>query len=243
MSTKKSKLLDFSKKYPFFKNLYFFYNIYIRNFKFLFNSSQFGEEKKISKLFIKNYKGCYVDLGCFHPTRSNNTLQLHKRGWKGLNIDLNPLTINLFNFARPLDINVCAAVSSKKTRKKIYFLGDLDSKNTLELNHKNWLGKHFNINKKDFKIKNIKTTKLDEILDKNKFYNIDFLNIDIEGHELEVLKSINFKKFYIKVICVELLNYNKYSSERKKKLISLLKKNRYKFVDKSEINYIFKKIN
>ena len=94
----------------------------------------------------------------------------------------------------------------------------------MELNHKNWLGKHFNINKKDFKIKNIKTTKLDEILDKNKFYNIDFLNIDIEGHELEVLKSINFKKFYIKVICVELLNYNKYSSERKKKLISLLKK-------------------
>lgn len=243
MSTKKSRLLNLSKKYPFLKKLYFFYNIYIRNFKFFFNSSQFGEEKKISKLFDKNFKGTYVDLGCFHPVRSNNTLQFYKKGWKGLNIDLNQLTIDLFNFARPADTNICAAISNKKVKKKLYFLGDLDSKNTLDLNHKNWLGKHFNINKKDFKIKIVKTKTLNEILNKNKLYNIDFLNIDIEGHEFEVLKSINFKKFNIKVICVELINFNKFSRNKKNQLVSLLKKNKYKFVDKSEINYIFKKAN
>lgn len=243
MSTKKSRLLNLSKKYPFLKKLYFFYNIYIRNFKFFFNSSQFGEEKKISKLFDKNFKGTYVDLGCFHPVRSNNTLQFYKKGWKGLNIDLNQLTIDLFNFARPADTNICAAISNKKVKKKLYFLGDLDSKNTLDLNHKNWLGKHFNINKKDFKIKIVKTKTLNEILNKNKLYNIDFLNIDIEGHEFEVLKSVNFKKFNIKVICVELINFNKFSRNKKNQLVSLLKKNKYKFVDKSEINYIFKKAN
>ena len=243
MSTKKSRLLNLSKKYPFLKKLYFFYNIYIRNFKFFFNSSQFGEEKKISKLFGKNFKGTYVDFGCFHPVRSNNTLQFYKKGWKGLNIDLNQLTIDLFNFARPADTNICAAISNKKVKKKLYFLGDLDSKNTLDLNHKNWLGKHFNINKKDFKIKIVKTKTLNEILNKNKLYNIDFLNIDIEGHEFEVLKSVNFKKFNIKVICVELINFNKFSRNKKNQLVSLLKKNKYKFVDKSEINYIFKKAN
>jgi FkbM family methyltransferase len=243
MSTKKSRLLNLSKKYPFLKKLYFFYNIYIRNFKFFFKSSQFGEEKKISKLFDKNFKGTYVDLGCFHQVRSNNTFQFYKKGWKGLNIDLNPLTIDLFNFARPLDTNICAAISNKNINKKLYFLGDLDSKNTLDLNHKNWLGKHFNINKKDFKIKIVKTKTLNEILNKNKLYNIDFLNIDIEGHEFEVLKSVNFKKFNIKVICVELINFNKFSRNKKNQLVSLLKKNKYKFVDKSEINYIFKKAN
>ena len=46
MSTKNSKFLDLSKRYPLLKKLYLFYNIYIRNFKFLFKSSQFGEEKK-----------------------------------------------------------------------------------------------------------------------------------------------------------------------------------------------------
>ena len=93
MSTNQSKLLNLSKKYPFLKKFYFFYNIYIRNFKFLFNSSQFGEEKKILELFDKDLKGVYVDLGCFHPTRSNNTLEMYKKGWHGLNVDLNPLKI------------------------------------------------------------------------------------------------------------------------------------------------------
>ena len=243
MSTKTSKLLSISKKYPFLKNIYFFYNIYIRNFKFLFNGSQFGEEKKIIKLFDKNFKGIYVDLGCFHPTRSNNTYKLYKRGWKGLNIDLNPLSIELFNFARPRDINICEAISSKKSKKKLYFLGDLDSKNTLDLNHKNWLSNHFNLNKKDFKTKIINTKNLGDILLKYKLFNIDFLNVDIEGHELDVLKLFNFKKFHIKVICIELLNYNKMSAAKKKQLVLLLKKNKFRLVDKSKINYIFKRIN
>ena len=243
MSTKTSKLLSISKKYPFLKNIYLFYNIYIRNFKFLFNGSQFGEEKKIIKLFDKNFKGIYVDLGCFHPTRSNNTYKLYKRGWKGLNVDLNPLSIELFNFARPRDINICEAISSKKSKKKLYFLGDLDSKNTLDLNHKNWLSDHFNLNKKDFKTKIIKTKNLSDILLKYNFFNIDFLNIDIEGHELDVLKLFNFKKFHIEVICIELLDYNKMSATKKKQLILLLKKNKFRLVDKSKINYIFKRIN
>ena len=132
MSTKNSKSLDFIKKYPLFKKIYFFYNIYIRNYKFYFDGSQFGEDKKIIKIFENNYKGTYVDLGCFHPTRSNNTFKLYKKGWKGINIDLNPFTIDLFNFARPDDINICAAISNKETKKKLYFLGDLDSKNTWE---------------------------------------------------------------------------------------------------------------
>ena len=241
MSTKNSKFLDLSKRYPLLKKFYLFYNIYIRNFKFLFKSSQFGEEKKILELFDKDFKGVYVDLGCFHPTRSNNTLEMFKKGWYGLNIDLNPLTIDLFNYARPSDINICSAISNKKTKKKLFFLGDFDSKNTLDLNHKNWLSKHFKISKKDFKIKIIKTNTLNSLFKKYDFYKIDFMNIDIEGHELEVIKSVNFKKFDIKVICVEILNYNKNSKNKKKKLISYLKKKGYYQKGKSEINYIFQK--
>jgi len=243
MSTTNSRALDFIRKYPLFKKIYFFYNIYIRNYKFYFNGSQFGEDKKIIKIFENNYKGTYVDLGCFHPTRSNNTFKLYKKGWKGINIDLNPLAIDLFNFARPSDINICAAISNKETKKKLYFLGDLDSKNTLNLNHKKWLNRHFRISDKDFKIKNIKTRKLDNVLKKHNFYNIDFMNIDIEGHELEVLQSLDFKKFKIKTICVEILDYDNFTINRKKKLISFLKKNKYDLVEKSTINYIFTKQN
>ncbi len=241
MSTHSSKSLNFIKKYPFFKKIYFFYNIYIRNYKFYFDGSQFGEDKKIIKMFKDDYKGKYVDLGCFHPTRSNNTFKLYQKGWRGVNIDLNPLTIDLFNFSRSKDINICAAVSNKETKKKLYFLGDLDSKNTLNLNHKKWMNKHFKINNKDFKIKSVKTRKLGSILSRHKFFNIDFFNIDIEGHELEVLKSLDFKKYKIKVICVEILDYDSFAINRKRQIISFLKKNKYDLVGKSTINYIFKR--
>ena len=237
MSSKNSKFLNFIKKYPFFRKIYFFYNIYIRNYQFYFNGSQFGEDEKILKLFKKKYKGSYIDLGCFHPTRSNNTFKMYKKGWRGINIDLNQLTIDLFNFARPKDINICSAISNKKIKKKLY----LDSKNTLNLNHKKWLSRHFKIKNKDFKIKNVKTKKLEDFLHKYNFYKTDFMNIDIEGHELEVLKSLDFKKFDIKVICIEILNYDNFTNNRKRKLISFLRKNKYVLVGKSTINYIFKK--
>ncbi len=241
MSSKNSQLLNLIKRYPFFKKFYYFYNIYLRNHKFYFNGSQFGEDKKIEEIFEKDYRGVYVDVGCFHPTRSNNTFKLFKKGWMGMNIDLNPLTIDLFNYARPTDINICAAISNKQAKKKLYFLGDLDSKNTLDHNHKKWINKHFKIDNKDFKIKKIKTRKLDDIFKEHDYFNIDFMNIDIEGHEFEVLKSLNLKKFKIKVICVEILDYDKFASKRKKMLTNYLKRNNYKLVEKSKINYIFKK--
>ena len=241
MSAKSLKLVKFVNKFPIFKKIYFFYNIYIRNYKFYFNGSQFGEEKEIEKLFDRKKIGKYVDVGCFHPSRSNNTFKLYKRGWKGINIDLNPFSIQLFNFARPNDINICAAISNKEIKKKIYFLGDLDSKNTLNFNHKKWINKHFGIRNQDFTIKTVKTQKLENVLKKYAFNNIDFMNIDIEGHELEVLGSLNFKKYNIEVICVEILDFNNFAIKRKKKLISLLKKNNYNLINISRINYIFKK--
>ena len=68
-----------------------------------------------------------------------------------------------------------------------------------------------------------------------------FFNIDIEGHELEVLKSLDFKKYKIKVICVEILDYDSFAINRKRQIISFLKKNKYDLVGKSTINYIFKR--
>ena len=135
MSSSNSTLLNFTKKYPMFKKLYLFYNIYIRNYNFLYSGNQFGEEEKILSYFKKDYKGRYVDIGCFHPTKHSNTSNFYKRKWKGINIDLNPLTIDLFNLARPKDINICAAISNSVKSTDLYFVGDLSSENTLEKKH------------------------------------------------------------------------------------------------------------
>ena len=61
----------------------------------------------------------YVDVGCYHPIHCSNTLLLHKRGWKGVNVDPDKSRIAEFERLRPGDYNVLAAVSSSERELKI----------------------------------------------------------------------------------------------------------------------------
>ena len=237
----KSRLLNLSRKYTFLKKLYFFYNIFIRNYKFLKNGSQFGEEKIILDFFGENYKGKYIDLGCYHPTKHNNTYELYKKGWKGINIDLNPLTIELFNYFRSKDININSAISGSEEKKEMYFIDELNTQNTLEKNHLEFLKKHHSVKDNEVNIIPIKTIKLDKILEQYNFKNIDFMNIDIEGHEINVLKSLDFNKYLIKTICIEMIDHNSLSKEQNEKIKILLNQKGYLFLKKIGFNYFFKK--
>ena len=239
MSSANSLFYKWSKTYPIIKNIFLYYNIYIRNFKFLKNGSQFGEEKSLNKLLKNRNKGTYLDVGCFHPTKFNNTNMLYRSGWSGINIDLNPLTIDLFNFIRPRDINVCAALSNKNKKTKLFYHHDLSSQNTLNKNHVKWMEGNFRL--KDLTTKIIKTQKLKDILNKFSIKKIDFINIDIEGNEYEVISSINLNKYKTKVICIEMLEYNKIQKNNKIKIIKHLKRKGFKKVNKIRENYIFKK--
>ena len=226
----------------FFRKIYYFYNIYLRNYKYLKGGTQFNEDKYLQSFFERNYVGSFVDLGCFHPTRHNNTFHFYKKNWKGINVDLNPTTIELFNFFRSKDININCAISDKKGYKKLYFVDKFSPLNTLDYNHLKFLKNNFLLTKKDFKEKKIKTEKINNILNKYKFNRIDFLNIDLEGLEYEVIKSINFRKFKINLICIEILNHNKFSKIKSKKIQQILKKNNFKYLKKIGVNSIYKNI-
>ena len=83
--------------------------------------SQFGEDKILSELIPTNFNnGFYVDVGCFHPKKHSNTYMLFKRGWKGINIDMEKDKIETFDLARPLDYNFFGAISNKVEKVKIY---------------------------------------------------------------------------------------------------------------------------
>ena len=153
MKPSKSKFLNLANKYPSLKIFYYFYNIYVRNYKFLKNGSQFGEEKFILSFFDQKYKGKFLDIGCFHPTRHNNTYSMYKKGWSGINIDLNPLTIELFNFHRNKDINVNAAISDKEENKTLYFVDELNTQNTIETNHLLFLKNHHGVKEEEISTK------------------------------------------------------------------------------------------
>ena len=237
---RKSKFLYLSYKFKILKKFYLFYNLYIRNRKYLNNGSQFGEDKFIYNLFEKNYVGKYLDVGCFHPTKHNNTSIFYKNGWQGINIDLNPLTIDLFNFMRPNDININTAISSEESEKTLFFLSENNTQNTLSENQLLFLKKHHNLRDDEIIKKKIQTRRLDDILEENNFHNIDFMNLDVEGHELEVLKTINFKKTKVRYICIEMINHNDLSIKNSDQILDLLETNKFEQLKKFDFNYIFK---
>ena len=139
-------------------------------------------------------------------------------------MDLNPITIELFDYFRSKDININCAISDKKTDKNLYFVDDFSPLNTLDINHLNFLKKNFSLNKKDFREKKIKIENINNILKKYNFKKVDFLNIDLEGFEYEVIKSIDFKKYKINLICIEILEHNNFSRNKSKKIKKILKK-------------------
>ena len=75
----------------------------------------------IDYLFKNINKGVYIDLGCNHPIKFNNTYLLYKRGWSGINIDSDHDSIKLFNKFRINDFNVRNIVSDDENVKKLYF--------------------------------------------------------------------------------------------------------------------------
>ena len=238
---KESFFFKLSKKNFLFKKLYFLYNIYVRNYKHLNKSSQFGEDDYILDLFEKEYKGFYLDIGCYHPTKHNNTYKMYKQGWRGINVDLNQFTIDLFNFLRSKDININSAISDDGNTKELFFLNELNTENTIDKNHINFLLNYHNV--KDYEItkKKIKSRTFSDIINTYNIKKIDFLNLDVEGHEINIIKTIDFKNLFIDVICVEMIEHNDISKKNNNEIKLILKNNNYSLINKIDINHIYKK--
>ena len=203
--------------------------------------SMFGEDIFVEKFFKKRLKGIYVDVGCYHPLDGNNTHLLHKKGWNGINIDLNQISIDLFNKARKNDLNLRIAVSNKFQKIKFFYRKKINMLNTI---NKKFANSNF---RKGFKTSYVQADTLNSVLSKSKYKNkkIDFLNLDIEGNEINALKSLNFKKYSPKLICVEIHNYPLSSSKpgnlKSNPIYKFLLKKGYNQVWKKEFSFIFKR--
>ena len=201
--------------------------------------SMFGEDLIINKIFKKKKKGTYVDVGCYHPIEGSNTYLLYKKGWKGINIDLNKTSIDLFKIARSKDTNLHIAISNNSKKIKYYFRKNINMLNTINLKFAK------NSFLKGFKTSFIQSNTLNSILKKsNVSKGIDFLNLDIEGNELNALKSLNFGKYDPKVICIEMHKTTGRNTSNQLKnsiLYKFLKKKGYKYFWNKEFSYIFKK--
>ena len=164
--------------------------------------SQFGEdlivERLVKELAIGN--GVYVDIGAFDPIAFSNTLKLHKLGWSGVNIDMNPTKVARFATLRPNDVNVCAAVGEGPVGTIQAFV--VDRGTSYEKLH---VGEQPPGKAEPVAI-SLRT--LTDILDASRFAGkrIDYLNIDCEGMDFAVIQTLDMKKYSPRIVSIEALD-------------------------------------
>ena len=223
------------------KYIKYYYYLYYRS-KIFFPKKSYsllGEDIFLKKYFKNKSVGFYIDVGCCHPVSGNNTYLLYKKGWNGINFDISKYSIELFNFHRKRDLNINCGISNKSGVRKKYFRKEINMLNTM---NKKIAKIHF---RNVFQTENIRTNTLNFFLKKYHIKSkIDLLKIDVEGEELNVLKSINFNKYKPKLVSIEIHNSNNFYLDdnkyfKKERVYKYLIKRSYKLIWKNKYSFIF----
>ena len=207
--------------------IYLYYNLYIRHKSYLKREqySQWGEDQFINEFFKEKRNGIYLDIGCFHPVMYSNTCLLHRKGWRGINIDINPTSIDLFNIVRPKDTNLCTTINETKETFKVYYDDPFSPVNTLD---KQFYEKLENKSNKNKKALTVESKSMKEILNISKIdKNIDFINLDVEGMDFKILKNIDLNQLKPKLISVETHNVDGSKSKDFESIVKLMKESSF----------------
>ena len=180
----------------------------------------------LEEYFKDKKRGFYIDVGCFHPIRLSNTMFLHLKGWKGMNIDLSKKSIDLFKIARPKDINLNFGVGSKNETLDYFYNKKTFANNTFNIDFAKSFLKKDEIKKDKVEVKTLKFIMENYSTEKE----IDLLDIDVEGFDLNVLKGMDFEKYTIDLIMIEVHHYDNKTKKIANEILNFLTKKHFKLV-------------
>lgn len=172
--------------------------------------SQDNQDKYLETHIFKGYKnGFFIDVGAHNGKTINNTLYFEENNnWTGINVEPIKEVYNDLMINRPNCININCAVYNNdgvieficNTGYTEMISGIKDTYDSRHINRLNFENKQYG---SSTKIINVETKKLETICDIHNISDINYLSIDVEGCEFEVIKSINFDKVFIDVIGFE----------------------------------------
>ena len=163
--------------------------------------AQHGEDTQLMKLLqAMNVRGPYVDVGCNHPFKLSNTYLLYLHGWRGLCIDPLPRYADLYRKSRPQDRFVQLAIGETAGELPFYeFESDVLSTLDQQL--------AADYRKQGYRLRRqgtVRIATLNQVLSENGLQGpISLLSIDIEGHELPALRSLDLARWQPALVCLE----------------------------------------
>lgn len=168
--------------------------------------SQEGEDQILRRIFEGNSKGFYIDVGAHHPRRFSNTYLFYIQGWSGLNIDAMPGSMKSFNKCRPRDINIEVGIGLHECQMDYYIFNEpaLNGFSKELSNERHDAESAYKINK----IIKVNMLPLCMVINRNlpAGQTIDFMSVDVEGLDFEVLRSNDWTKYRPKFVLTEILS-------------------------------------
>jgi FkbM family methyltransferase len=162
---------------------------------------QYGQDILIDRLLGGKRQGFFVELGAYDPIELSNTFFLERnRDWTGLLVEAQPDRKDLLVRSRPNSIVESCAISDQE--KEITFtlaeaISGIDDAMTPQ--HARRISAEFS----PASVR-LKTVTLQSLFDKHRITHVDYFSLDVEGAELQVLKSIDFSKVRIELLTVEI---------------------------------------
>lgn len=181
---------------------------------FLASYSQKDEDLVIDKILGYKKNGFYVDIGANDPTRFSNTKKFYLKGWRGINIEPDFNNYQKFVKERKDDINLNIGIGQADAILKFYrFVPD-----TLSTFSQKEADSYV---KQGYKLENVIDVKVNRLANVLSEYcasrEIDFINIDTEGFDMEVLQGNDWRKFSPALVCIESIAHNIRESDKSEK--------------------------
>lgn len=205
--------------------------------------SQSGEDLIIDFIFdsmqIKSRR--YLDIGTNDPAQLNNTYLFYTRGHKGVCVEPDPDLVSVIEKLRPNDQVLGVGVGQKEGKLPFYQM-DPHTLSTFSKKEAETYQKYYPWSR-IVRTKKISVISINDIL--KKYFNdgLDFLSIDTEGLDSQIIKSLDFEKYQPIVICIETAVYkDKSTLTKNRNVIEYLKSKGYfvyadTFVNSIMVNY------
>jgi FkbM family methyltransferase len=162
-------------------------------------NSRYGEEWIIRDFFGEQRDGVFVDVGANHHQRDSNTFFLEtKLGWSGVAIDPQAKFADGYAANRPRTRFVPLFVSDSSNNEAVLHVpknNDLIASSSMTFVKEE--------GGDDIVPIRANTTTLDDVLERSGIRKVDFLSIDVELHEPQVLKGFSIDRFRPRLIAIE----------------------------------------
>jgi FkbM family methyltransferase len=175
-----------------------------------YSFAQQGEDLVLWNILVdalKLHQPSYLDVGAYHPVRSNNTYLFYERNCQGVLVEPNPDLWETLTKERPRDVLIRGGIGVDGTDSEAdyYVIGIADQLNTFSKQVAEEYAARADFRYSIRKVLRLPLLDINRLMQKHWGGAPSLLSIDTEGFELPILRSIDWKRYRPAVVCVETL--------------------------------------